>query len=164
MAIKKALEIKDLLLIQGPPGTGKTTVIAEIVNQLIQKAKMEHPIETSNESIPENSDQLTVGKPKIRSNICPVLITAFTNKAVDNLIAKILKLNPSLNLIRIGTLASYQRSFNSTVFIRRRSTDTCEISKWHGRDSNQSKSSSTFITECRYYRNYDYNCRISASY
>ncbi len=53
MAIKKALEIKDLLLIQGPPGTGKTTVIAEIVNRLIQKAKMEHPIETSNESIPE---------------------------------------------------------------------------------------------------------------
>ena len=77
MAIKKALEIKDLLLIQGPPGTGKTTVIAEIVNQLIQKAKMEHRIETSNESIPENSDQLTVGKPKILIKYLPCFNNCF---------------------------------------------------------------------------------------
>lgn len=33
IAVRKALNAKDVCLIQGPPGTGKTTVIAEIINQ-----------------------------------------------------------------------------------------------------------------------------------
>lgn len=35
-AVEKALATKDLFLIQGPPGTGKTTVITEIVLQILQ--------------------------------------------------------------------------------------------------------------------------------
>lgn len=38
-AVMKAVGNKNILLIQGPPGTGKTTVIAEIVKQLIRKGK-----------------------------------------------------------------------------------------------------------------------------
>lgn len=36
-AVKKALATKDLFLIQGPPGTGKTTVITEIVGQILKE-------------------------------------------------------------------------------------------------------------------------------
>lgn len=38
-AIEKAVGNKNILLIQGPPGTGKTTVITEIVKQLIKKGE-----------------------------------------------------------------------------------------------------------------------------
>ncbi|HQS24156.1 MAG: hypothetical protein B7Y11_13100 [Sphingobacteriia bacterium 24-36-13] len=38
-AIKKAVGNKNILLIQGPPGTGKTTVITEIVKQLIKRGE-----------------------------------------------------------------------------------------------------------------------------
>ncbi|MCM3393089.1 serine/threonine-protein kinase [Cytobacillus oceanisediminis] len=37
VAVKKALSTKDLFLIQGPPGTGKTTVITEIVGQILKE-------------------------------------------------------------------------------------------------------------------------------
>lgn len=36
-AVWKALHAEDLVLIQGPPGTGKTTVIAEIIWQMLQE-------------------------------------------------------------------------------------------------------------------------------
>ncbi|MFM2375447.1 MAG: hypothetical protein RLZZ165_544 [Bacteroidota bacterium] len=36
-AVWKALHAEDLMLVQGPPGTGKTTVIAEIVWQVLQE-------------------------------------------------------------------------------------------------------------------------------
>jgi superfamily I DNA and/or RNA helicase/predicted RNA-binding protein with RPS1 domain len=38
-AVKKAVGNKNILLIQGPPGTGKTTVITEIVKQLIRRGE-----------------------------------------------------------------------------------------------------------------------------
>lgn len=39
LAIKKAINNNDILLIQGPPGTGKTSVIVEIVKQLVLNKK-----------------------------------------------------------------------------------------------------------------------------
>ncbi|MCB9234208.1 MAG: AAA family ATPase [Bacteroidia bacterium] len=36
-AVWKAINAKDMVLIQGPPGTGKTTVIAEIIWQMLQE-------------------------------------------------------------------------------------------------------------------------------
>lgn len=36
VAVQSALAARDLFLLQGPPGTGKTTVIAEIVSQIIR--------------------------------------------------------------------------------------------------------------------------------
>lgn len=38
-AIRKALDNKNILLIQGPPGTGKTSVIIEIIRQLVREGK-----------------------------------------------------------------------------------------------------------------------------
>jgi DNA replication ATP-dependent helicase Dna2 len=39
LAIERALQMQDYLLIHGPPGTGKTSVIAEIVKRLVQQGK-----------------------------------------------------------------------------------------------------------------------------
>lgn len=36
-AVRKAIGNSNVFLIQGPPGTGKTTVISEIINQLVKK-------------------------------------------------------------------------------------------------------------------------------
>ncbi len=38
-AVKKALGNRNVLLIQGPPGTGKTTIIVEIIEQLVARGK-----------------------------------------------------------------------------------------------------------------------------
>lgn len=38
-AVRKALGNQNLVLIQGPPGTGKTTIIVEIINQLVKEGK-----------------------------------------------------------------------------------------------------------------------------
>lgn len=39
LAVKRALGNKKLVLVQGPPGTGKTTVIVEIIRQLVKQGK-----------------------------------------------------------------------------------------------------------------------------
>lgn len=39
LAIRKAVGNKDIFLIQGPPGTGKTSVIVEIIRQLVSKGQ-----------------------------------------------------------------------------------------------------------------------------
>jgi superfamily I DNA and/or RNA helicase/tRNA A-37 threonylcarbamoyl transferase component Bud32 len=61
-AVNKALslEIGEYLVIQGPPGTGKTTVITEIINQILAKNKL-----------------------------AKILVTSQSNQAVDNVLEKI---------------------------------------------------------------------------
>ena len=61
-AVLEALHKKPVFLIQGPPGTGKTTVIIELVQQLINK----------------NSN-------------CKILITSQSNLAVDNVLERLPK-------------------------------------------------------------------------
>src|SRR5205814_7111302 len=39
LAVERALQMQDYLLVQGPPGTGKTSVIAEIVKRLCQQGQ-----------------------------------------------------------------------------------------------------------------------------
>ena len=39
-AVCKALEAEDIMLIQGPPGTGKTTVLIEIIRQVISRGQL----------------------------------------------------------------------------------------------------------------------------
>src|SRR6266566_323206 len=58
LAVERALQMQDYLLIHGPPGTGKTSVIAEIVKQLCQQGQR-------------------------------VLLAAFTNQAVDNMLKRL---------------------------------------------------------------------------
>lgn len=72
-AIKKALSTKDIFLIQGPPGTGKSTVITELVCQILKNE-------------PESK----------------ILITSQSNVAVDHVINKIAPLIPDKRIIRIG--------------------------------------------------------------
>ncbi|HEU5230531.1 MAG TPA: AAA domain-containing protein, partial [Ktedonobacteraceae bacterium] len=60
LAVERALQMQDYLLIQGPPGTGKTSVIAEIVKQLSLQGQR-------------------------------VLLAAFTNQAVDNMLKRLEK-------------------------------------------------------------------------
>lgn len=69
-AVLAAIHCSDLALLQGPPGTGKTTVIAEIIWQIISK------------------------NPKHR-----ILLTSETNLAVDNALDRLLNtkgVNPNL--------------------------------------------------------------------
>jgi DNA replication ATP-dependent helicase Dna2 len=58
LAVERALEMQDYLLIHGPPGTGKTSVIAEIVRRLCERGQR-------------------------------VLLAAFTNQAVDNMLKRL---------------------------------------------------------------------------
>jgi len=58
LAIERAMQMQDYLLIHGPPGTGKTSVIAEIVKRFCQQGQR-------------------------------VMLAAFTNQAVDNMLKRI---------------------------------------------------------------------------
>jgi DNA replication ATP-dependent helicase Dna2 len=58
LAVERAVQMHDYLLVHGPPGTGKTSVIAEIVKQLTGQGQR-------------------------------VLLAAFTNQAVDNMLMRL---------------------------------------------------------------------------
>jgi len=71
LAVTRALQMQDYLLIQGPPGTGKTSVIAEIVKRLVQRGER-------------------------------VLLAAFTNQAVDNMLKRLAEKENFTNFVRLG--------------------------------------------------------------
>lgn len=75
-AVLAAIHCQDLALLQGPPGTGKTTVIAEIIWQIISK------------------------DPKHR-----ILLTSETNLAVDNALDRLLNIKGvNQDLVKYTTL------------------------------------------------------------
>lgn len=71
-AVLKSLYRKPLTIIQGPPGTGKTTVIAEIILQILKRDRQ-----------------------------AKLLITSQTNLAVDNVLAKMNGIK-GVSFIRLG--------------------------------------------------------------
>lgn len=77
-AVAKSLLAPDLALIQGPPGTGKTTVIAEIIWQML-----------------------------LREPEAKILITSQTNLAVDNALER-LKGKKLVRPIRIGNIDKFE--------------------------------------------------------
>jgi len=79
LAVERAVQMQDYLLIQGPPGTGKTSVIAEIVKRLTQQGQR-------------------------------VLLAAFTNQAVDNMLRRLTK-EDFHNYVRLG----HERSVHQEV-------------------------------------------------
>ncbi len=79
LAVERAVQMQDYLLIQGPPGTGKTSVIAEIVKRLTQQGQR-------------------------------VLLAAFTNQAVDNMLRRLTK-EDFHNYVRLG----HERSVHQDV-------------------------------------------------
>ncbi|MBN2157128.1 MAG: AAA family ATPase [Candidatus Lokiarchaeota archaeon] len=130
-AIQKSLSFEDLLLIQGPPGTGKTTVITEIVHQL--NRKMEHipnfikshkpKKEEQNKEFKRNKNEKDKNQIYNEStNQVPdfevenyyirkkILITAYTNRAVDTMVEMLLKKYPSIDILRIGAELSVSNS------------------------------------------------------
>jgi DNA replication ATP-dependent helicase Dna2 len=79
LAVARALQMQDYLLVHGPPGTGKTSVIAEIVKRLCAQGKR-------------------------------VMLAAFTNQAVDNLLKRLDK-DGFHDYIRLG----HQRSVDPAI-------------------------------------------------
>jgi DNA replication ATP-dependent helicase Dna2 len=72
-AIRNAINADDYYLIQGPPGTGKTTLLAYLIKALIA----------------DGSERL--------------LVTAFTNRAVDEIIKKFInETNMTDSIVRLG--------------------------------------------------------------
>ena len=79
-AVKKGITNNHITLIQGPPGTGKTSVITEIVQQIIKENK--------------NSGV---------SNYKRILLVSKNNKAVDNVLNKLNEIiDKNVIMIRIG--------------------------------------------------------------
>jgi predicted DNA helicase len=75
IAVKNALSTKDLFLIQGPPGTGKTTVITEIVNQILKEnpgnkillaspshVAVDHAIQSISKNLSDDKKIIRVGR------------------------------------------------------------------------------------------------------
>ncbi len=106
-AISLVMKSEDMVLIQGPPGTGKTTIITEIANRLVKKFR-----KNKNKSLDKknkkksNLDYFIKDGKKTYSLVFPVLISAYTNKAVDNILLKIIERFPDLKVIRIGKTSS----------------------------------------------------------
>lgn len=83
LAVTRALQAQDYLLIQGPPGTGKTAVIAEIVKRLVQRGER-------------------------------VLLAAFTNQAVDNMLKRLAEKEDFTQFVRLG----HERSSDESETIK----------------------------------------------
>jgi DNA replication ATP-dependent helicase Dna2 len=79
LAVARAMQMQDYLLIHGPPGTGKTSVIAEIVKRLCSRGQR-------------------------------VMLAAFTNQAVDNMLKR-LDRDGFHDYLRLG----HERSVDDTV-------------------------------------------------
>jgi DNA polymerase III delta prime subunit len=89
-AILSALHARDLCLLQGPPGTGKTTVIAELIWQLISQDQEQK-----------------------------ILLTSETNLAVDNAIEKLLNKEHTLvKPLRFGKDTKFEEEGKKYSFNR----------------------------------------------
>lgn len=89
-AVLSSIFSSDLALLQGPPGTGKTTVIAEMIWQMIRR----------------NQDQR-------------VLLTSETNLAVDNALEKLLNKDHTLvKPIRFGKVSKFEEEGKKYSFER----------------------------------------------
>ena len=93
-AIKKAIYSNNISLIQGPPGTGKTSVIAELIHQIIDK--------------------------EAQSDILPkILIVSQSHTAVDNILERVMHFNHSQKqrIVRIGKKEDVSDSVASLYMI-----------------------------------------------
>ena len=95
-AIEMVLRSNDLTLIQGPPGTGKTTLIVAIIQEYLGFLRSgSHQQSTS-------LDRYLVSSKNYLPPKLPILVCAFTNKAVDNIIVKLAEKHPNIKCLRIG--------------------------------------------------------------
>ncbi len=73
VVLKKALALDDVMVVKGPPGTGKTRLIEELIIQYLAK----------------NPDHR-------------VLLSSQTHIALDNVLERLSKRNPDLDMVRVG--------------------------------------------------------------
>jgi hypothetical protein len=71
--LAKALGVQDLLAVEGPPGTGKTRLIEEVIVQYLGRNERHR-----------------------------VLLSSQTHVALDNVIERVRKRNPALDIVRVG--------------------------------------------------------------
>lgn len=93
-AIRKAIYSNNISLIQGPPGTGKTSVITELVYQIIEKTSV-------SETIPR------------------ILLVSQSHTAVDNILEKLLSsvLLANQRIVRIGKKSDVSEKVASQYLI-----------------------------------------------
>ncbi len=144
-AIISALSFEGLLLIQGPPGSGKTTVVTEIVHQLVKKlnnkpnSTKRHPVEDkpktvgkkNEKDIPEFDFENLISTKKI-------LLTAYTNRAVDTLVEMLITKYPNINILRIGSKLSISEPVQLHT-LDHQSKKNVKFSDGHSREINSSK-------------------------
>lgn len=65
-AIRKAVGNKSIFLIQGPPGTGKTSVIVEIIRQLVKKGERVLVCSQAHSAVQNIFDRLTKADPDLK--------------------------------------------------------------------------------------------------
>jgi predicted DNA helicase len=100
-AVKKALSTKDLFLIQGPPGTGKTTVITEIVCQILKEnpnhkillaspshVAVDHAIQNIHKNLSDDKKIIRVGRSERISKESQSLLI---NKQLEDWIVEVKK-------------------------------------------------------------------------
>lgn len=66
VAIRKAVGNQDIFLIQGPPGTGKTSVIVEIIRQLVAKGEKVLVCSQAHSAVKNIYDRLIAADPAMR--------------------------------------------------------------------------------------------------
>lgn len=89
--LSKALGVQDVLAVEGPPGTGKTKLIGEIIVQWLRR------------------------NPGHR-----ILLSSQTHIALDNVIERILQLDASVDIIRIGRTDDARISEQSAALLLER--------------------------------------------
>jgi hypothetical protein len=92
-AVRRALAARDLFLLQGPPGTGKTTVIAEVILQVLKE------------------------RPDAR-----ILVSSQSNVAVNHAISRVAALHkgPRLEIVRLGREEKIAQGAEDWTLERRR--------------------------------------------
>ena len=115
LAVCKALATDSIFLIQGPPGTGKTSVITEIVLQILKN------------------------EPNAK-----ILISSQSNVAVDNVLEKVYKTDKSIKILRIGKedkISPDAQKFEVEKVIFDWQKDICDqsINNWQIREEENSE-------------------------
>ena len=95
VVLRKALGVRDLMVVEGPPGTGKTRLIEEIIAQYLD------------------------ANPRHR-----VLLSSQTHAALDNILERLSKRSKDVNLVRVGRIENDRIAPAAADFLLERKAET----------------------------------------